>query len=130
MKLLVTGTRHGRSDVEYWLDRWVKRFGAPDLVVLGDSHLWVEERGVDLQAYEWAKFHGFERKVEFALARIPSPQRFFYERNQRMANHLRAGDWGLGFPDRDSRGTWQTLRFARERGATAYACPLYNPKAA
>lgn len=123
--LLVTGTRHGRHDVEHWLDLFVARRGVPELVVLGDSHLWVDERGVDLQAYEWCKYHGYRYKQELALSRLKSPARY-HERDQRMANHVGPGDWALGFPVADSRGTWLTLSMCRKRGASAVACPVWR----
>lgn len=128
MRLLVTGSRHGRDDVTYWLDRWVAKFGEPELVILGDSHAWVHERGVDLIAYEWVKQRGYKHVQELAHARLPWTERF-RERDQRMANHLRRDDWALGFPVDDSRGTWLTLRFSAERGARTVALPYRSPRA-
>lgn len=127
MKLCVTGSRDGRPDVEYWLDRWVRKFGLPSLLVLGDA------RGVDTQAYDWA------------LARQRAGDRFDYvrelvkegprdtiaqrlrERDQRMADHLDRGDWCLGFPIASSKGTWLTLSMCRRRGASTFPCPRRAP---
>jgi hypothetical protein len=115
--LLFTGSRHGRPDVEWWADAWVDMFRAPSAVVVGDA------KGVDTQAWLWATARGYLVHREFLLPGLKSPQRF-HERDQRMANRVGPGDWALGFPVADSKGTWLTLRMCDKRGAHNGACPV------
>lgn len=125
--LVVTGTRHGRPDVAYWLDRWVAKFGLPTKLVIGDSDDWVPERGVDWQAWRWS--HRWTDLVvvrETCCTPLKSPWRF-HERDQRMANHVGPGDWCLGFPIASSRGTHLTMNMCRKRGARVVECPLRSP---
>jgi len=116
VKLCVTGTRDGRLDVAYWLDRWVRRFGYPELLILGDA------RGVDTEALCWCRERQLIRK-ECVDRSLPSPQRYL-ERNERMARHVGPGDWCLGFPGPHSRGTYHAMRLCELRGARVYACPV------
>lgn len=126
-RLCITGWRKGRLDVEYWLDRWVRKYGAPSLVIVGDSDDWTPWLGVDGQARVWALSRGFTVEHVRCITVLRSPERF-HERNDRMVSFLRAGrDWCLAFPapytDRRGSGTLSTLRKARERGAFAVKVP-------
>lgn len=117
MKLLVTGSRDGRRDVEHWLDRWLVKYGIPELVVLGDA------RGVDWQAMQWCKRHGLLYQVFVAdwdnLGKAAGPAR-----NEEMVRACSAGDHALGFPVGDSIGTYGCLSLARHAGLQARALPF------
>jgi hypothetical protein len=117
VKLCVTGTREGRPDVAYWLDRWVRRFGLPELLIVGDA------RGVDTETLGWGRERAAQVLVVHVNEALPSPQRY-HDRNERMARRLGTGDWCLGFPGPHSRGTQHTMGLCRQRGARVYACPL------
>lgn len=127
MQLLVTGSREGREDVWYWLDRWVARYGQPSRLILGDA------RGVDMQARVWGmRTLGRERvHVEYvpdwrdetgALDPQAGPRR-----NQRMVDLAHARDWCLAFPTPKSRGTWDCVERADAAGLYVAICPLYWP---
>ena len=109
MILIVSGTRHGRDDVGYWLDRFVARHGRPERVVLGDA------RGVDAAARAWAA------KWELPCEVYRAQWAVFGDaaggmRNQAMVEQGGAADWLVALPDRTSVGTWDCVRRARERG--------------
>lgn len=117
LRLVVTGTRHGRSDVWFWLDRWVARFGVPELVIVGDA------TGVDTQARLWGEARGYPLHIERVEPRTPSPARY-HERNQRMVDLARPGDWCVALPDRYSRGTWDCLRRAEHAKLRTRVCDM------
>lgn len=118
--LLITGSRHGRPDVAYWLDRWVDKHGRPSMVVLGDA------RGVDSQAREWCEKRGLRFSIIYAewerLGKRAGPVR-----NQEMVDAAQPGDWLLAFPWGDSRGTRDCMRRGVERGLRVYEMPLRSP---
>lgn len=126
--LCVTGARRGRLDTVYWLERWVRRFGRPRYLVVGDSDRWTPWLGVDGQARVWGKQKGLSVVEELCHAVMRSPYRF-QERDERMADHCGPGDWCLGLPDDLSRGTFLTMRHARDRGARVFLCPRAYPLA-
>ena len=99
-----------------WLDRWVKRYGMPKVLIVGDAP------GVDAQALMWC---GEERPLLHRVTvdrRLPSPERY-HDRNQRMVDAAEPGDHCLAFPDPESRGTWDCVRRARERGLVVFVLP-------
>lgn len=107
LRLVVTGTRtNERPDVFYWLDRWVRRYGEPELVILGDA------RGVDTMAKAWAQAHGYEHVIKYVDKSYPSPLRY-HLRNQAMVDAARTGDWCVGFPIPTSSGTYDCVRRAK-----------------
>jgi hypothetical protein len=108
LRLVITGSRHGRHDVALALDAWVRRHGPPLLVVVGD------QKGVDTQAWEWAKKHDYPWVRE--KVRQGEWPECFYDRNQRMVNHGQRGDHLLAFPVQDSKGTWHCFARGKERG--------------
>lgn len=116
MRLLVTGTRRGRPDVELWLGRWMQRHDVPSLLVVGDA------RGVDAQAYAWGRLVGAAIKREAVDRTRPSPERY-RERNARMVEQCEPGDHCLALPDADSRGTWHCVRLARRAQLTVFVLP-------
>lgn len=102
--LAITGTRHGRPDVEAQLDLYARVFGAPTLVVVcGDrngqrrSH-----RGVDLQAYNHTRLRGWPGLAVYAdwdaHGRAAGPLR-----NGRAVARAGAGAHLLAFPDERAR---------------------------
>jgi len=109
MKLVITGSRFGRADVEYWLDRWVRKYGVPDLIILGDA------RGVDAQARAWCIKHGYNHRVFVAdwatHGKAAGPLR-----NQQMMDAADVGDWCIGLPAGEGAGTFDCLRRAKNRG--------------
>lgn len=109
MRLVVTGSRFGFVGLEQWLDRWVKKYGAPELVILGDA------RGVDAQAREWAIKHGYTYIVHVAdwqtHGKSAGPVR-----NQKMIDMANIGDWCVAFPKGESKGTYDCIRRAKQRG--------------
>jgi hypothetical protein len=109
LRLVITGSRHGRHDVALALDAWMARHGAPLLVVVGD------QRGVDTQAKAWAEQHGFPFVQERVRKGQPWPH-CFHDRNQRMVDHAQPGDHLLAFPLEDSRGTWHCFGRGKARG--------------
>lgn len=125
-KLLVTGTRRGRPDVRAWLLRWSRQYGAPSCLVVGGlpEHRPVGELySVDGEAYLFGKNAGWPLRVFRAdwdgLGKAAGPLR-----NQAMVDFCRAGDVCLGFPDAESRGTWDCMRRAHAAGLTTYMLPL------
>lgn len=121
-RLCITGTRLGRLDTVVWLNKWVAAYGAPALVIVGDSDDWTPYQGVDGQARRWAERRGFVIAHERCIPVLRSPWRF-YERDDRMVSHLRnARDHCLALPHphEPSRGTLFTARLARQRGATVH----------
>ena len=108
-RLVVTGSREGRADVERALDTWVMRYGIPQLVIVGD------QRGVDTQAFEWAKERGYTFRRERVRPGQPSPA-CFHDRNQRMVDWAAPGDYLLAFPTAGSRGTWDCFQRGQRAG--------------
>lgn len=127
MRLAVTGTRHGLPYVAYVLDAWVKAFGNPERVILGgdlDDEGQCTSLGVDLQAKQWA--HGRYAYVEhFAnwplVGNAAGPQR-----NQRMAESMRACDHCIALPDRASKGTWDCARKMERVGCVVHVIPFVS----
>ena len=111
MRLLVTGTRHGRDDVRDVLDAWVDRYGVPELVVLGDA------LGVDKQAMFWCA----ERDYRFAV--VHAEWRTYGKaagprRNAAMVACCKPGDHCVAFPSLNgpSPGTVGCARLAKDAG--------------
>lgn len=122
MRLVVTGTRHGRSDLWWWLNRFVAKHGRPELCILGDA------QGVDEQAWLWTLFYKVEH-VKFeaqwrAGYRHAYNPRAGHERNQVMVDQASRGDWCLAFPHptKPSPGTWDCYRRALDRGLNVAVC--------
>lgn len=115
--VLVTGASAGRgADTGRVLDRFYAKFSI-GLLVLGDSYNHTRHRGVDGEALDWALTHSVPHVVELADNELPRAERF-KPRNIRMAEHLPMGlGWALALPGQYSRGTWQTLSFAKQRNA-------------
>lgn len=109
MRLIVTGTRHGRADLRAVLDAFVADHGEPDLVLVGDA------RGVDAQARAWAITRGLRHQVFLANWQAHG-LRAGPLRNAAMVAAAEPGDWCLALPDARSRGTWDCVRRARARG--------------
>lgn len=124
MIVAVTGTRWSaeRPDTWWWLDKFRSRYEVT-LWVLGDSYRFVDDRGVDGLALDWAQARGEPHVVVLADKDEPSPRRF-HLRDAAMAAYLASGDACLGLPGPNSRGTWLTMRLCRARGANAYECKL------
>ena len=105
---VITGTRDGRADVWEALDLYRALFGDPYLVLGGDLNDGrASQRGVDLQAYQWARARGVHGIIELAFwdAGNAGPPR-----NTRMVRHAPAGHHLLAFPAVRSRGTWDCFR--------------------
>lgn len=116
MRVVITGSRRGHPDLERWLTRWVERFGAPVIAVVGDNE--DTPGSVDKRAYEWfsarpGRCHYLARVC--VDRRLPSPQRF-HVRDRQMVEIAKPGDWLLAFPDSQSRGTYLTFGLAQKRG--------------
>lgn len=109
--LVITGTRRQRKDTATQCDAVVAEYGIPRLVVVGDA------TGVDRAAYFWASRRGYAIAKEVVDPSTPSPQKF-HDRNQRMVGHAGLGDICLGLPDEKSRGTFDCLSRAKNRGMT------------
>lgn len=126
MRLLVTGTRwvdhRGRPDVDAWLTRWQRRYGEPDLLIVGGAS------GVDTQAALFALRAGWRRPhvepVSRAEWRAVGP-RAGHDRNQRMVDLCEPGDHCLAFPSyvERSRGTWDCVSRARAAGLAVRVLP-------
>lgn len=67
--LVITGTRDGRFDTWGHCDDVVAEHGRPRLVVLGGDQNGQKrtQRGVDMQARQWAESRGLRFVVEYAL---------------------------------------------------------------
>jgi hypothetical protein len=126
MKLVITGTREGRPDVERHLDCWVEEHGLPRVLIVGC------QKGVDSQAFAWGLRQGLSIAAGTLIqeiARWHPNGRNSYDpdaaraRNVRMVNHCTVGDWCLAFPGPDSTGTWHCLARARARGLVTLVCP-------
>jgi hypothetical protein len=116
--LVISGTRHGRSDTWAVLDAIVAERGEPSLVVVGDAD------GVDEQAYQWARQHVYAGIRKCVRDELGSPAKF-HDRNQRMVDHGGPGDVFVALPCAKSRGTYDALARARKRGLT---CLVYGPE--
>lgn len=117
MKLLVTGSRHGRLDVEHYLDRWARKFGEPHWIVLGCA------LGVDRQALLWAIERGY-----FFVVRTADWERFGKQagslRNADMAAMIGREDYALAFPLAEAKGTRNCMQHCRQWTANVFECPL------
>jgi hypothetical protein len=116
MRLLITGSRKGREDVERWLDRWGAKYGQPELVIVGGAP------GVDTQAELYASRACWKVRV------VPAPwQRLGARagpvRNQAMVDLCRSGDHCLAFPSLGSRGTLDCASRARAAGLSVFVLP-------
>ncbi len=122
MRVVVTGSREGRSDVVHWLRRFVAQHGVPELFILGCAP------GVDTVARWLAGRMRWSHVVVYADESKPSPERY-HDRNQRMVDLAEPGDWCLAFPVAGSRGTWDCVRRAQGRGLRAVQLPFNPPDA-
>jgi hypothetical protein len=109
MKLVITGSRHGHPDVERWMLKFAIKHGLPELTIVGDA------AGVDAQAWEFAVSHLWSYAFIRVKRALGSPE-MFHDRNQRMVELASKGDWLLAFPGPRSRGTYDCMRRANERG--------------
>lgn len=113
---LVTGTRFGRPDVEYWLDLAAKTEGVPLSLVAGD------DAGVDTQARNWAEARGVQPEQFFAdwdtygLAAGPRRNSAMVAYVQECSRLRRCAVRCFGFPKGLSKGTRDCLRKARAAG--------------
>lgn len=125
VKLVITGTREGRSDVETYLEHWVEEHGLPSVLIVGCA------KGVDSQAFTWGLKQGLSvERGTLILERAnwhPNGPRSYdpdaaRKRNVAMVSHATVGDWCLAFPGPDSTGTWHCLARARARGLVTLVC--------
>lgn len=116
MRVVVTGTRRGRADVGRVLAAFVDKHGLPELFILGD------QRGVDEHARRACETLGWSYARIAVQHALGSPGKY-HDRNERMAALAGPGDWCLAFPDADSRGTWDCVGRARDRGLTIAIMP-------
>lgn len=122
MQLLVTGTRNGRPDVELWLSRWQRKYGAPELLIVGGA------KGVDTQA----EIFGLRASWKVRVVPVTREQwrllggRAGHERNQQMVDLCAQGDHCLAFPSpvRRSAGTWDCVTRARAAQLAVWVLPL------
>lgn len=120
LRLVISGTRLGRPDVWYWLDRWMRRHGPPGLLIVGCA------RGVDAQAIAWAVERNVRYQVFRAAWRRPDGSKDLSagnKRNAAMVAAARPGDWLLAFPDVESRGTPDCAAKGRRAGLRVHVCP-------
>lgn len=112
-QLVITGTRHGRADVNDALDMYIVTFGCPSGFIVGD------QAGVDDNAWFYAR--GVQSACDCVVFRVHvnqtlcSPDKF-HDRNQRMVDRAGPGDHLLAFPDAKSRGTWDCFRRGQKAG--------------
>ena len=113
MKLVVTGSRNGCPQVDYWLTRFVNEVCRPDLVILGCA------RGVDTQAKLWAQRLNLPYIVYRAdwetHGKAAGPIR-----NREMVNAASRGDYCVAFLEQGSRGTLDCLTYAQKRHLICY----------
>lgn len=108
--LAITGTRHGRPDVESTLDLYAHVFGTPTLVVVGGDRNGGKRshRGVDGQAHAHVKLRGWPGWACYAdwdrFGKRAGPLR-----NCRMCLKAGAGAHLLAFPGERSPGTWDAF---------------------
>lgn len=119
MRLLITGTRKGRIDVERWLERWAAKYAAPDELVVGGAP------GVDTQAELYALRACWKVRV------VPAEWRRWGARagplrNLAMVDLCGAGDHCLAFPAHGSRGTYDCVSRARAAGLSVFILPLLS----
>jgi hypothetical protein len=111
--LLVTGSRHGHPHVVAMLDRWAAKYGAPELVIVGDAD------GVDRTALEWSIDHH-----HFFVAFTADWQRHGKGagpvRNCKMCVLASVGAHCVGFPVGDSPGTRGCMQIADRTGLVVY----------
>lgn len=117
MKVVITGTRKGRPDVSYWLRKFVDKHGVPTFII-GDAP------GVDGDALEICRAKKWPAVRCLVNPLLPSPERF-HVRNQFMVDLASPGDWCLAFPGPDSRGTYDCMRRAKERGLQVAKLKVY-----
>jgi hypothetical protein len=120
--LLITGTRvpGERPDAITWIQAWMRSRGRP-VIVIGDCPTGVDDEVTKWVLAEHAKGN-LEKPIIFyadwkRLRRAAGP-----ERNQRAVNWCRPREWCLGFPGKDSVGTWGCLAMAKAHGMHAIAC--------
>lgn len=106
MKIGVVGSRtwNDKSKVFAVLDNFAKK---GDTIISGGAV------GVDSFAYEWAT-----KNIYLTVEYLPLREKYqaespFYARNREIA---KACDILLAFPNKDSKGTWQTIGFSKKFG--------------
>lgn len=124
-RLLVSGTRSGRPDVESVLDAHVAEHGKPFLVIIcGD---WDEKknratfRGVDRQAREWAKRRGL-KFIEVLAHWEMHGDAAGPIRNTYAVGHCFEGDHCVAIPDPTgpSKGTRGCAALAERAGLRVF----------
>lgn len=125
--LLVTGSRDGHSHVFAVLDRWVAKFGEPDVVVLGDA------TGVDALARSWAVRRGYLFEVLKADWRTYGPAAAGPRRNAAMVDFAKGSAWSYGaeahcvaFPVGEAKGTRGCMALAMAAGLLAFEADVYG----
>lgn len=137
MRCLITGTRYGRADVWHWMVRFVRRYGVPELFVLGDNwglarwYTWADGRreyvrfiGVDALAQTLCRMRGWPYRV------LPADwtrlgKRAGFLRNADMVAACGPGDFALAFPSgvQRSGGTWHCAGLANDAGLKVFVVP-------
>jgi len=123
LQLLVSGTRHGRSDVWTELDAWLAAHGRPSLVIAGGA------RGVDSQAADWARARGLP------LREVPVLDDEWrdlglgagHARNRVMVELCQPGDHLVAFPLGRSPGTRGCVDLACAAGLWSYVIETQEP---
>jgi hypothetical protein len=116
--LVVTGTRHGRDDVEASLDAYLDLFKRAYIIVGGsisDSGEYYQQ-GVDLQTTLWARKNGVHGTI--CYANWKDGKKAGPERNARMIAKCRRNQHLMAFPAKDSKGTWNCYHLGLEAGLT------------
>ena len=119
MRVVITGARHGHPSVDRWMHAFVAKHGVPELFIIGCA------LGVDQRARFLCRVYRWSHVIVYADEALPSPERF-RERNQRMVDLAHVGDWCLAFPRPESRGTWDCVLRAKQRGLQVAVCKTFE----
>lgn len=121
MRCVITGTRDGRADLWHWMYRFVAKYGAPELWILGDAD------GVDSDAGELCMREGWVHRIYYANWRTIGRYNPLagFERNKAMVLTADPGDFCLAFPSGSvhSKGTWHCIGEARARELRVHVIP-------
>lgn len=113
-RLLVTGTRHGRTDVWGYLDAYLATYGAPEQVIVGDA------TGVDAQVATFFRERNLGASVEVFRADWAKHGNAAGPKcNTEMVGRCSRGDHCIAFPHPDHdkrRGTTGCYTMAMAAG--------------